>query len=364
MGNPLDNIQDYLKNIPTCKVCPKGASTGDIPPRPAKVSGWRFKGFLATIVAIIFVSGGFYYFNPGITYASHLNKARVALDKLETALNGTQPTSLIPSVYAEDGLTIDEEAVAELTEEVVQETEAAIEDVEEMDDAEATAEALEEVSEVQEETIDVLSDATEIVTSDELGELIAAALLATSDAQDEVENALDEVAGALANGEVEVEVEVMSSINGVRNRLTEEDAAALAETAVNDLMDLIASGYGTEEEVAKIQAKIAMIEEALEEGQAGRVKGLSTAMHAKIRNIRRKTEDTVSAIHVEADETISEPEDTDTDEANEETEEPSEVSGETESDEVPAPAKQKPEKPEKGSKPAIPSNENKSEKKS
>ena len=292
----MENINEYLKNIPTCKLCPKNASGPDLSDGPSekeKTSFLSLKSLIGVLVALTIGMGGFFYFGTGATYARHLENARLALERLETSLHGRMQAVFIPPVFAEEGeVSIDEDEIADLTEEVLNETEAAIEEVEDVEDPREAAAALEEVSEVQSDTIDVLADAADVITNEEVVEYVTAVLAATATQQAEVENALANVTVALASGVNEFSVDVSTSKDGTStefsSQVSEEEATALAEEAVNALMELIASGYGTSEEINKMRAKVERIEAALEEGKAGRLVGLCIAMQAKVRSIKRQ----------------------------------------------------------------------------
>ena len=181
-----------------------------------------------------------------------------------------------------------------LTEEVVEETESAIEKIEEVTDPHVIIAALEEVSDVQSDTIEILGEASDTVVTEGAIEAVITALLATSLAQEGVEEALDATQGALTAGKSIVSFDVMTSADGadiqISGKLTEDTASAQLGVTKTALEDMIISGHGSKAEIANIQEKILRIELALKENKPGRALGLCTAVQAKIRNIIRQAE--------------------------------------------------------------------------
>ena len=191
-----------------------------------------FKRYAIAVVAVILVVGGVMHYNQN-SYAHHLNNAKSALAQLEAVISGhPSQLTLIPTAFAEGKgeVVVDEEEVEELVEEVVAETEEAIEAAEEITDPEELTDALEDISEVQEEEIEVFSDTAEIVESEEVMATVASALETTSEEQELVEEALEFVATALAAGEEEVSIDIETS----GDKEEEEDEDVDGDEVLND----------------------------------------------------------------------------------------------------------------------------------
>ena len=313
MGGSLKNINEYLKNLPTGKLNPEKTDEATELPESQPVSetkpGFGMKRLVGVaVIVIVLATGGFFYYDGGKTYSYHLRNARVALDELETVLGEDRTIAWFPVAYAENGSAIDERAVAQLSEKVVEETETAIEKVEEINDAGVTSEALAEVSVIQDETIDVLDYATNVISGEEAIETVAVALLATSLAREGVADALDAVGNALADGKSKVSFDVITAADGAsisNGHYDDEIIVSQYDDASAALTDLIDSGYGTEEEIYELQAKMIKAEIALKENKGGRVIGLCTAIQAKTKNIRRNAPKEVESAGV-AEEVVSE----------------------------------------------------------
>ncbi len=263
-----------------------------------------FKQFAVVIAALVLMVGGFWFYTQN-SYSYHLGKAKAALADLQSVLDG-KPIAQNPFMnraFAEDSdpsTAVNEALVVDLTETVVEETEQAIEIVEEESDPVVVEAALEEVVVLQDETVPVLAAAAEAVTSDEAVQAVADALETTTTDQAVVVQAQEFVAEAASAGETEVAIDIQTSsdVASVDESAEEEedddgkkleDAKAEYQDAKTMIDELKASG-ATDEELAKLQAKLDKVVAAFEEGKIGRAHGLSTAIAAQSKHRVRKAE--------------------------------------------------------------------------
>lgn len=120
------------------------------------------KKYLLVIVLIAIVAGGIYQYMRINTYSYHLDKAEVALTRIEELIHGKVPTAFIPTAYAQDGI-VDESAVAANAETAVDEIGMAQDIVNDMSDSSAQSEAQSEVNEIAEHASETLDSASEAV---------------------------------------------------------------------------------------------------------------------------------------------------------------------------------------------------------
>ena len=138
------------------------------------------KKYLLFIVLIAIVAGGIYQYMRINTYSYHLDKAEVALIRIEELIHGKVPTAFIPTAYAQDG-RVDESAVAANAETAVNEIGMAQDIVNDMSDGVAQSEAQSEVNETAEHASETLDAASEAVEGEESKAVI-------SDTQQELAN--------------------------------------------------------------------------------------------------------------------------------------------------------------------------------
>jgi len=241
------------------------------------------KLFSALALVVVIAIGGILY---GLqdSYASHLNKAKAALTQLEAVLQGNARSfTLLPTAMAADG--VDEDAVADLTETVVEETEKAIEAAEKINEPPKLQEALTAISDVQEESVAVLAEAADVVQSEVATEVVAEALETTTEDQGFVEKALDFVSQAAQGGEDEVNVAIDTSQDeGQEKSERVVKAEERYEQAKLTLAQLKEAGLSAED-LRSFESFVNKVEAALQEGKAGRAFGLSTAMQARSKHL-------------------------------------------------------------------------------
>jgi len=107
----------------------------------------NIKKYASIALVLVVVLVGVVMYN-GVSYATHVANAREALAQLEQVISGqSSQSALIPSALADedevDEDEVDEDEVEDLTEEIVEETEAAIEAAEDLDDLDSLENALE-----------------------------------------------------------------------------------------------------------------------------------------------------------------------------------------------------------------------------
>ncbi len=256
--------------------------------------------------------GGFVLLNAnGSSYQDHLANADESIAELRVLAQGGELVQkdsfeLIPTAHAGGSTTEIEELVRELVQKIIAETEAAIEEVEELDNAAETAEALVAVDSIQDETVEVLDEVIENVEIEDVTvmEEVTEAIEETAEVNEKIEVALEETEVAIEAGAEEVEVEITTSedIEDVESTDEEDEPtktevrAEAAKAVYEEAQALLATFEDEGLEVNnKLQSKIDKIEAAIEaceaEGakcKAGRIKGLSTALKAKARNELRK----------------------------------------------------------------------------
>lgn len=198
---------------------------------------------LITVLAVFLLAafGIFSYQNN--SYAYHLGKARGALTELQAVLAGQARVSLVPRAWAESAF-VDETAVVELSTTVVDETEAAIEIVEEKNEAPLLETALEEIHAVQEESLEVLGEAVQAVVNPEAVVTVVAAIETVAQEQAEVQKNLEVVEAAIVQApEAPVTVEVTTTAD-VEVALQAQAAEELAEPAAEPALVSIQAEEG------------------------------------------------------------------------------------------------------------------------
>lgn len=290
MENDHQNIERSLKNLTTYKVSSeadseilKALSNRELERAYHKPSeklnfltqfNMLSKKLVSALAAFAVVASGLFYYTATTSYAYHLNKAQKALAELEVTLDGgAQPSAFVPAAYAEND-EVDEDTVDELVDEVISETEVSIELAEESHDPEGLKVALEEIKALQAQEVNTFTKAVAAVEGAQVKAKAQAALDNTSDNQEEVEGALNDVDEALAAGDEEVEVDIETTID--------IEAQANFDAAQAAVDELSASGDVDEAVLEKLQAKLDKAAAALESGKVGRVKGLTTAITSKV----------------------------------------------------------------------------------
>lgn len=320
MDNPNNDIEGVLKKFSLFRISPKKDAeimkalsnlhiqrSFEAAKGKAGVFVWleqvvfSKKGLVSVLAVFALSISGVLYYNATNSYSYHLNKAKEALGQLQETLKGRGEANLLfgTVLAAESDSRVDESAVEEHTENVVSETEEAIEATNRIDRADETAHALGEVGAVQDETVDTLADAAEVIQADSTATVVTQALQTTTQEQTAVEEAKKAVESAVAKGIHKVKIHVSTSKDKTKKnsaddennrKLTPEDVTKMADDAKTALSSLISSGEANTEDVTKLADKQNMIDEALKQGKLGRVRGLSTALEAKIRNVLRKAE--------------------------------------------------------------------------
>ncbi|MBU0706171.1 hypothetical protein KJ657_01060 [Patescibacteria group bacterium] len=195
-----------------------------------------FKGFatVAFVVAIFF--GTQYYFNKvptettapaqvAGTYSEHIRNARVALAKLEMAITGETSFSFIAMAVAEneDSIEVDENLISDLTEEMVEETQAAIESLGETTETDTLDEALDEIDELQTDEIEVLVGVSEVIEGETVAETVAAALDTTIEQQEAISESIYEVDRAIEKGEKKTVIQIKKVNFENKRKLVQEN---------------------------------------------------------------------------------------------------------------------------------------------
>ncbi len=279
---------------------------------------FAFKPLLSFAVILLFVFGGTQYFQGVAPEApesammemamvakdtqvttikdvdTHVLNARIALNKLQLALQG-QEVAWIPTAYAQDeDVDIDEELITELTEEVVSEIDAAVAATENVEEAEELQSALEEISDLQDETVEVFTEATEVVEDEIVTEFVVDALEDTVDQQEQVDVAVDTVETAIEAGEerprltierrtdLRTKRQLRSLKKPVKERITElkekheaqvikrverkkAQAERMIEKRAEHLEELKERG-ATDEEIAAFEDRVNRLETAVQSG--------------------------------------------------------------------------------------------------
>ncbi len=302
------------------------------------------KKALSFIAIFAIVFGVVWNYNIPVSVAKrHLNNANEALAQLQAYTRGESfaliktDDLLVSSAYAEEGETAvidevnvidseptdevvetpivlegievteevapaNEKIVQELIETVGEETELAIEATEEIGDAETTIVVLELVDETQDETVETLSEVILTAEDDDTLALAEEVIEDTVEENEQVEESIDEAEVVVEEGGDEVVVDVV----------TDTDQESTDEVAVED-EDVPSEEGNYEAKLGKakefmeglnleevelspsMQKKYDAVQEILaqcESGegkcQAGKAKGLTTALSAKLRNETRK----------------------------------------------------------------------------
>ena len=272
----------------------------------------------ASVLILSIAGWGVFQFGITTTYQDHVSNAQVALTELDTFVQtGTvafaEPVfQIIPTAHAE-GDAVENRYVQDLVSTVVHETELAIEKVEDSRDPVDVEEALDIIDELQEDTIDVLVDVVDIIEDEDVLDDIIDAIETTEEDNAEVEEAIEEVAEAIENGDGEVIIDITTEIDETEEILPvddddeDEDESNKEEKEQKRLREakalyneVKASLEGQEGEMSqKMQGKLERIEAALEGCgedasatgcKSGKIKGLSTALRAQIKNEVRKEE--------------------------------------------------------------------------
>ncbi|MCX6807435.1 MAG: hypothetical protein NTZ80_01320 [Patescibacteria group bacterium] len=244
----------------------------------------------------------------------------------------TTETEPVDETVAEEvvPITSDEIAIQDLIETVVAETEAAIEASEEISDVETISEVLTSVDQVQDETVETLSDVIEVAENQGTIEVVEEAIETTTNENQAVEEAIETAADATANSEDSIVVEIDTAADNAEDSVTETSTGTTADTGTGSAVETgtgstADTGTGdtaiepTHQELKQIeklerakalllninpeqvelslamqkkytavQAIIAQCETSQDKCQAGKAKGLATALAAKVRNQERK----------------------------------------------------------------------------
>jgi len=132
----------------------------------------------------------------------HVDKAEEALAELEELL-----------AAKEAGEEVDEALIEELIAQVVKETETAIEIADENSNPEELQAILEDINELQTDSTEIFNEALEVVESDEITDAIDDAITTTTEEQEQVVEAIDEVETAIEDEEDTVEVDIETTID-------------------------------------------------------------------------------------------------------------------------------------------------------
>lgn len=154
---------------------------------------------IALLILLLFIASctGYDLYNKQYSSDYHIDQATEALNELEQLL-----------AAKEAGEEVDEDRIAQLTSQIVEETEAAIEIAEENSNPEELQGILEEISELQTSSAETFSEALEVVEGDAAAEIVSDAITTTTDEQGQVADAIGETQTALQAGEGTVEVDI------------------------------------------------------------------------------------------------------------------------------------------------------------
>ena len=138
------------------------------------------KKILLIIVLIAIVAGGIHQYMRINTYSYHLDKAEVALNRIDALLQGGSPTAFIPTVYAQNG-GLDETAIARDADTAIDEIGAAQNIVNDMSDDAKQEGAQNDIDETKGHAESTLDAASEAVEGDDVKTVI-------SEAQESLDN--------------------------------------------------------------------------------------------------------------------------------------------------------------------------------
>ena len=274
-----------------------------------------------TFAVIIAVLGLGYYqlsYNSPINQVDrHLSNAKSALAQLDSFSKGGSLASLNRAFSLITVAQADEETeqkVATLVETVSTETDESIEAAEEIGDAEETVAALADIDEVQDETLVVLSNVVEVLELEEVVETVTAAIENTAVENEELEKAhgkAKEVAeknkgkGKKVKDKVKLDVKTdlddESDDEDKKEVATKEEKQTERLDAAKEFLAKITSGNliltaGMQKKSETIQSLLETCssenegEDKEEKCQSGKIKGLTTALAAQVRNEARKQE--------------------------------------------------------------------------
>lgn len=256
---------------------------------------FAMKKLLAGVVAVavIAITTGYIYTQntPYAKAKTHLRNITEALEQLQNLSAGksvsTEP-KLFPTAYAEGLDTTEEAQVTALINEIAGETQSAIETTDEIDDAEDAAEILNDLDNIQDQTVEVLSDIAEDTEDENLVAATVAVIEDTSESNTVIETAVDETESDIETGKKKVKLAIAKKVAEKRQ---ERQAKKLA--TAEEIMTKIGTDTSkmTEPMLKKYQRVQAILEKCKAENekcQAGKAKGLATALAAKVRNEERK----------------------------------------------------------------------------
>jgi hypothetical protein len=180
---------------------------------------FRQFSYVAVILAVVLT--GSWLLNQD-SYSNHLDKARFALADLQSVLDGKPVGTVtwIPMALAEGlfPVVVNDTQVVGLAQEVVRETEKAIQLVGGNSDPVAVGKALVEVVALQDQTVPVFAAAVEAVGSDEAVQTVAEALEKTATNQSVVAKAHDFVLKSVSKGEKKVAIDIQTA-SGIKSAL-------------------------------------------------------------------------------------------------------------------------------------------------
>lgn len=189
---------------------------------------------LLILVLLIASCTGCDLYNKQYSSDYNVKQATEALDELDQLL-----------AAKEAGEEVDEDRIAQLTSQIVEYTEAAIEIAEENSNPEELQDILEEISELQTSSAETFSEALEVVEGEGVAEIVSDAITTTTDEQTQVADAIGETETALEAGEGTVEVDIGTTADEQAAEEAPGDGTTTEEQAAGETADEEAPGDGT-----------------------------------------------------------------------------------------------------------------------